>query len=158
VIAPQDGATEGYVPGPTPTPTAVNRRRGFPGKRRINHAEPQPQPTTAAPPAGLSGLALEIWEQLAPECVQLGTLTKLDRLEFEKACRLEAIGRQRLAVIEAGGIEPAKVSQADPTAAMLRFLHQASAIFARYGIGAADRTRIHVEASKPASRWALTAS
>jgi hypothetical protein len=142
------------VPGPKPTPTAKNRLRGYPGKRARNHDEPQPAPTTADPPDDLTGAARELWDRLAPECVRLGMLTAIDRDEFADACLAKVQGHQLLLdpIREARGNAP------DPRNVGLALLKYASSVFARYGVGASDRTRIHAVTTKPESKWARLVS
>ena len=124
---------------PLPTPTALKRLRGNPGKRRLNDAEPTPAPTDATPPPDLSGDALAFWHRHAPELVRLGILTAIDRDEFALGCRMRAKGLDDLA---------------DAPNRALKELAMSSRIFARYGIGAADRSRITASPKKPESRWA----
>ena len=129
-----------------PAPTAIKKLRGNPGQRRLPEHEPQPAATTAEPPRSLTGSALAIWQELAPECVRLTTLTVVDRRQFAKACRLEALADAALAKAEQTGELPTKSAR--------EILRDADRIFARYGIGASDRTRIHVAPPKAESKWA----
>ena len=145
------------MPGPAPLPTAKNRQRGFPGKRTRNHDEPQPAPTTATPPDDLTSAARALWDRLAPECVRLGMLTAIDRDEFADACRAKAEGQRRLAAAEGAPIEII-AGASNPVSQALGLLKYASSVFARYGIGASDRTRIHAVTAKPESKWARLVS
>ena len=131
------------MPGPPKTPTAIRKARGNRGHETFSQFEPQPPATTATPPGELSGAARALWDRLAPELVRLGTLTVIDRDEFAKGCRLEADGW---------------AMQIDEPELALRYLKQASNILGRFGVGASDRTKIHVYPSKPASKWQSLAS
>ena len=131
------------MPGPPKVPTALRKARGNRGHEIFSAFEPQPPATTADPPADLTGEARALWERLAPELVKLGTLTVIDRDEFAKGCRLEAEGWHNFPV---------------DTDLGLRCLKQASTIFGRFGVGASDRTKIHVQPPKPASKWQSLAS
>jgi hypothetical protein len=126
------------VPGPPPIPTRIKRDRGNPGKQRLNEAEPEPAAADATPPADLSGYALDFWHRHAPELVRLGVLTAVDTDEFALGCRMRAKGLEDL--------------DGAPNRA-LRELRMSSMIFARYGIGASDRSRITAHPKKPESRW-----
>jgi phage terminase small subunit len=133
--------------GRRPAPTALKVLRGNPGQRRLNQHEPVPAaPATADPPAGLPDAALLIWQALAPELVRLGVLTVVDRDEFALGCRLRALG---MAALEQSDENWHALGHA------LQMLRQSSSIFARFGIGASDRSRISVVGpKKPESRWA----
>jgi hypothetical protein len=123
----------------TPIPSAIKRLRGNPGKRRLNDREPQPAPTDDTPPPELTGDARALWERHVPEMVRLGLVTALDRDEIKLYCLLRADGLARF--------------KTEPGWA-LRALEQSTRIGARYGIGAADRSRITAHPKKPESRWA----
>jgi hypothetical protein len=128
------------MPGPAAIPTKIKRERGNPGKQRLNDAEPEPAPTDATPPEDLTGYALGFWQRHAPELVRLGCITAVDRDEFAVGCLMRAKGLEDL--------------EAAPNRA-LKELAMSSRIFARYGIGASDRSRItSAHPKKPESRWA----
>jgi len=130
------------VAAPIPTPTALKILRGNPGKRRLNREEPQSLPTDATPPADLPAAAVAIWEERVPELIRMGvmTLALADRGEIAKACRLDALGLARL-------------EQAPSWA--LNAMRDATRIWARFGVGASDRSRITTaHPKKPESRWA----
>jgi hypothetical protein len=126
--------------GPPPIPTRIKKARGTFRPDRV-HNEPQPAPTTAAPPDTLTGSARELWQALAPELVRLGILTAVDREEFAVGCQLRAAGLREL-------------DRTGPTPYALQALRDSSRIFGRYGVGASDRARIHVTPPQPESRWA----
>ena len=126
--------------GPPPAPTALKIQRGNPGKRRLNRHEPEPAPTDATPPEDLPPDALAIWNARVPELIRIGTVTLADRGEVAKACLLDALGRARL--------------ESTPNWA-LNAMRDASRIWARFGVGASDRSRITTaHPKKPESRWA----
>jgi phage terminase small subunit len=131
--------------GRRPAPTALKVLRGNPGQRRLQHEPVPAAPATADPPAGLPEAALLIWQAHAPELVRLGVLTVVDRDEFALGCRLRALGMAALEQYHDDG----------PPLRVLQMLRQSSSIFARFGIGASDRSRISVVGpKKPESRWA----
>lgn len=124
---------------PRPTPTALKILRGNPGKRALNRNEPQPLPTDATPPVSLPPEAVAIWNERVPELIRIGTVTLADRGEVAKACLLDARG---LAALDAS-----------PNWA-LNAMRDATRIWARFGVGASDRSRITATPKKPESKWA----
>jgi P27 family predicted phage terminase small subunit len=77
--------------GPAPTPTALKKLRGNPGKRPLNEAEPTPELATPSVPSHLSKEARREWRRIVPELEKLGLLTKLDRTALAAYC--DAVGR-----------------------------------------------------------------
>lgn len=78
--------------GPAPTPTALRFLRGNPGKRAINHAEPQPDAliegsALAKCPRWMTGMARELWKRVAPGAIRAGLLTVVDLPAFEALCQ-----------------------------------------------------------------------
>jgi len=98
------------------------------------------------PPDDLTGEARVLWTNVVPELVRIGCLTAVDRDEFAVGCRLRAYGLEGLRAGE-------KLSERQ----MQALLHS-SRIFARFGIGASDRTRISVAPPKAPGKWASLAS
>lgn len=74
--------------GPQPAPTALKLERGNPGKRPLNHEEPELAPATHAVPSGLKGRARKEWVRLAEELITKGVLTIGDMHAFEEYCTL----------------------------------------------------------------------
>jgi P27 family predicted phage terminase small subunit len=72
--------------GPQPKPTTLKIAQGNPGKRALNDNEPVPPPGDIACPAWVEGVAREVWDQLAPVCVAMKTLTTADVLTFARYC------------------------------------------------------------------------
>jgi P27 family predicted phage terminase small subunit len=77
-------------PGRRPTPTALKVARGNPGKRALNHDEPEFEPLGNEPPADLKDRARQEWERLAAGLSAAGVLTVADLSCFETYCRLVA--------------------------------------------------------------------
>lgn len=69
-----------------PTPTALKKLAGNPGKRPMNPHEIQP--ATGAPPcpAWLVGDALDEWKRIVPELDRLGVLTSVDHSVLVAHC------------------------------------------------------------------------
>ena len=76
--------------GRRPKPTALKLLRGNPGKRRLNEREPAPPKGDVIRPAHLGPLVTGIWDDLAPGCVAMGTLTVVDVAAFVTLCELQA--------------------------------------------------------------------
>ena len=73
--------------GRTPTPTALKRRNGNPGKRGYNHAEPVPPEGLPECPPHLSEVAQVEWERIAQALYDMGVLTTVDRAALAAYCQ-----------------------------------------------------------------------
>jgi P27 family predicted phage terminase small subunit len=67
-------------------PTALKNLQGNPGKRAINHREPQPNPARPRPPKWLSKAARKQWDRLAKDLHDCGLLTSIDQLALALLC------------------------------------------------------------------------
>lgn len=76
--------------GRRPQPTALKVLRGNPGKRKPNPLEPTP-PTGEVMRPTLSPPAVVFWDELAPICLAMGTLTVADVRPFATLCELQAV-------------------------------------------------------------------
>jgi P27 family predicted phage terminase small subunit len=75
------------MPGPRRQPTALRLLRGNPGKRRINHQEPQPEPLAATCPADLiDPVARAEWDRVASGLITSGQVTTVDRATLIGYC------------------------------------------------------------------------
>lgn len=72
--------------GRRPKPTALKKLQGNPGKRKLNAAEPKPQPGDPTVPKGLSPAAAAEWKSILPELRQLGVLSKIDGKALAAYC------------------------------------------------------------------------
>lgn len=61
-----------------PTPTAIKKLAGNPGKRPMNEHEIKPELGAPLCPTWLTGHAKEEWERIVPELERLGVLTMVD--------------------------------------------------------------------------------
>lgn len=61
-----------------PTPTAIRKLQGNPGKRPLPKREPKPRVEAPKMPTGLSKAAQNEWKRLVAECVRLKIITTLD--------------------------------------------------------------------------------
>ena len=133
------------VSGPPRTPRVIAASRGFPSHRKQNPQEPQPAPATVEAPPNLTGEAKAFWDRHAPELIRIGCLTSVDRDEFAAGCLLRAMGL--------AGLERHRAGETPMTEREMSAMLQSSRIFARFGIGASDRTRIAVPPPKDAGKW-----
>jgi len=65
--------------------------RGNPGRRPINHEEPQPEALSVTSalgkcPAWIKGEAREVWKRVAPAAIKSGLLRLVDLPAFEAYC------------------------------------------------------------------------
>lgn len=88
-----------------PTPTAIKKLAGNPGKRRMNDSEIEPAPGAPECPDWLVGDAREEWERIVPELDRLGVLTRVDNSVLIGHC---ATYGEIVATVKAG--EPLKSS------------------------------------------------
>ena len=77
--------------GRKPKPTALKRAQGNPGKRALNHAEPQPPDGMPSCPVHLSDVAREEWDRVAQVLHDMGVFTVVDRAGLAAYC--QAYGR-----------------------------------------------------------------
>jgi phage terminase small subunit len=137
--------------GRRPKSTALRMLQGNPGKRGINPDEPKPHGAVMKP-VGLSEGADRVWEELAPICLGMGTLTAADVKPFAMLCELEAsvnLSRQwkqhrHKKTMQAG------LQLEQKLASLIR------PYYALFGLEPVSRSRIHVakSAEKTADKWA----
>ena len=153
--------------GRRPAPTALTMLRGNPGKRKPNKNEPRPPSGDVVKPAGLTVSAGAVWDELAPVCLAMGTLTSADVRPFAMLCELQATALKASSQKDAPGFAPFVVSQdfngADVVkihAAVKLERETATAIrpyYALFGLEPISRARISVpkkKADEPESKWA----
>src|SRR5262245_60252914 len=76
------------MPGPPPLPTNLKLFRGNPGKRALNHFEPQPDSRIPPCPKVVQGEARKEWHRMARELHRIGLLTVVDRAALTAYCLL----------------------------------------------------------------------
>ena len=72
--------------GRKPKPTAIKELEGNPGKRALNHKEPQPREGLPSRPAHLHGAAAIEWNRVVKELQEMGVLTRVDRAVLASYC------------------------------------------------------------------------
>jgi hypothetical protein len=123
--------------GRRPRPTSLTVLLGNPSKKRLNEHEP-------LPPTG------EVWKELAPVCLAMGTLTVADVRPFAMLCELEA----SVAVARRWKSKPRTLAKGlkleKDLAAILR------PYYALFGLEPISRARIQVpkQIEAPVSKWA----
>jgi len=135
--------------GPKPTPTAIKKKLGNPGHRKLNDREPIAPNGVIACPQYLTGPARSEWFRLRPILDKMGTLKPVDRNILAAYC--QAYGRYVEAekVLKEKG--PLYLTKSDNviTSPMLwvsnKAVEQMLKLGAELGIGAATRSRIQVE-------------
>jgi P27 family predicted phage terminase small subunit len=73
--------------GPIGKPTAIEIAEGRPGKRAINHREPQPLVVTPKMPKYLDARAKAEWRRLCPILERMSVLTEADYLALGQLCQ-----------------------------------------------------------------------
>lgn len=134
--------------GRRPQPTALTVLRGNPSKKRLNQDEPRPPVGDVVKPAGLSVEAEAVWDELAPVCTYMGTLTAADVQPFWTLCELQATFIKNC--MEKGS-DAFDVRLERETANAMR------PYFEYFGMTPASRARISVPKQKdeaPQSKWA----
>lgn len=71
--------------GRNPTPLAVLKARGS-WKANVKVDEPQGEQSLPEKPGWLTGTASDIWDDLAPQLLAMGTLARCDRDHFARYC------------------------------------------------------------------------
>jgi P27 family predicted phage terminase small subunit len=89
--------------GRKPVPTRLKLMADHPGKRPINHNEPQPAAAFPTCPPELGPVARAEWERLVPELGELGPLTNLDRAALAAYCGAYGLRAEAMAAIQKYG-------------------------------------------------------
>lgn len=140
--------------GRRPTPTAVKKLNGNPGKRALPKNEPRPQGGLPDMPAGMSKDAQKEWKRLAPELDKLGLLTRIDCTAFVVYCECYAsfMGARR-AVEKHGRVLKAEngLLKKNPAVSMMaeamRLMRQ---YLIEFGLTPAARPRVASQMKDPA--------
>ena len=154
--------------GRRPFPTAVTALRGNPSRKKLNENEPQPPAGDPEKPVGLTESASAVWDELAPICVAMGTLTKADVRVFATMCELQATMQQTAAAKDGRELFALeKEDQDDKDSPMVIHIdailklerETATALrpyYALFGLEPVSRARISVpkKSEAPTSKWA----
>lgn len=135
--------------GRRPKPIALRQLQGNPGKRKLTGAVVPPSGAIVVPGA-LSGLGRAVWDEIAPVCLAMGTLTTADVQAFATLCELEATIRQA---------RPWKDQPKTLKAALrieLRYAAQLRAYYALFGLDPVSRARLQTQPTEAdiQNKWA----
>lgn len=147
--------------GPAPAPTALKIMRGNPGKRALNHSEPQPGEFTSDPPPHLDDEAVAEWKRLVPILQRMKVLTEADYIALATLCQAYSTMSQAQKQLRESGLlyktRTGHVSQSP----LLSIVNQNAEIVMRhlreFGMTPSSRSRLSVdkEAPKQDHEWAL---
>lgn len=132
-----------------PKPSAVKALEGNPGKRGINHAEPEPDLLLdLAPPPHLEDRSASVWNEIAPMLARMKVLTVADRLALEMLC--DAVADYRFARDQRGDqfvVRSAKGSDMlnQWLVAQQMSCKRAEPFMAKFGMDPVARSRIIVD-------------
>jgi P27 family predicted phage terminase small subunit len=139
--------------GRKPLPSNVVRLRGNPGKRRINDAEPTPEPGVPDCPSCLGEEAKKEWERLARALGELGLLTRIDRGMLAAYCQAHALWTEAVASIERYGTmvkSPNGFPMQSPYVAVAnKQVEIMGRIAAEFGMTPSSRSRIRASGPAP---------
>jgi phage terminase small subunit len=137
--------------GRRPSPARLTLLRGNPGKRAVNRREPIPPAGVVTMPPGLTPDAVGIWTELAPVCLEMGTLTLADRRAFATLCELQATLQL------ASRWKANRRRRAEGIALEQKMAATIRPYYALFGLEPVSRARIAVprpEAAAAVSKWA----
>lgn len=152
--------------GRRPKPTSLKVLQGNPGKRRLNEAEPKPPPGEVVKPVTLSSGAGVVWDEMAPICLAMGTLTTADRKSFATFCELQSTLEQASACKGQPSYQPFRVALDEASErfvvvidAVLKLERDTAAairpFYEKFGLEPVARARISVQKPEQAvSKWA----
>jgi P27 family predicted phage terminase small subunit len=134
-------------------PLKLHLLHGTSQKSRLNFDEPQPEVSIPDPPPELNGKALDEWNRVAPQLVQLGILTDLDRPGLAAYCASWAQWLEAQEELKKGVIFKAPKT-GYPMVSPWVFIASAAAkqmhrFLTEFGLSPASRTRIKGSAAGP---------
>lgn len=141
---------------------------GFPPSRR-NPNEPQAPEGEVTRPAHLSKMAVDVWDELAPLALSMGTLTVADTAAFGTLCELESTRRHASQQKDAKGWAMFTLSE-DYNGAAKVGVHAAIKVesetsaklrpyYEQFGLSgphARARLKVKKQEPEPVSKWAGT--
>jgi len=137
--------------GRKPTPSAIKRLRGNPGRRPLNEREPKPRPIIPPCPKHLEGEARTEWRRATRRLAACGVLSELDGAGLALLCT--AWGRWVQAEQEIRKYGPivkapkTGVPMQNPWLSVAnKAMEQMMKVLPEFGMTPASRSRIHAEA------------
>lgn len=151
--------------GRRPKPTALHVLNGNPSRKNLNKNEPRPPAGDIAKPAGLTAGAGAVWDEIAPVCLAMGTLTTADIRAFATFCELQSTMQQASASKDGRALfrlereEENDAQVAIVIDAALKLERETAAALRPYyelfGLTPVARARIALpKAEAPVSKWA----
>ncbi len=132
--------------GRKPTPTAIKKLEGNPGKRPLNDKEPRPEHKAPPCPKWLDKEAKKEWKRLASKMEMMGVLTEVDMAAFAGYCQSYARWRENEEFITNNGSlvrTPSGYWQQVPQVSMAQqYLKQMGRFAEQFGLTPASRSRI----------------
>jgi P27 family predicted phage terminase small subunit len=132
--------------GAPPTPTAINKIRGFPGKRKPGADEPMPTIGAPAMPDYLDEVAVQEWNRLMPELLKMRVVTEADAIPLGNLCQAYSILIDAQRQLQKTGILYKTKSGYIQQSPLLGIIHAQTTIvngLAReFGLTPSSRTRI----------------
>lgn len=154
--------------GRRPYPRAIHELRGNPSKKNLNENGVVPPAGDPVKPAGLTSGASAVWDQLAPVCMAMGTLTPADVWVFGTLCELQATMQATSAAKD--GRQLFSLEREDPDDQEHRIVIVLDAIlkqerdtanslkhyYSLFGLEPVSRAKVQApkKADAPASKWA----
>ena len=90
-----------------PKPTAFKVLTGNPGRRRLNHLEPEPGPSKNEVPSWLPDQAKQYWKDLHPMLERIHVMSEADELALSGLCVTYAAWREAHVFLqEHGALHP----------------------------------------------------
>jgi len=135
--------------GRRPKPTAIKKNEGNPGKRKLSKLEPRPAQGEPDRPKHLVGEAKREWERIVPELLDMGVLTKVDRVALCAYCQCYADWcAAKKEVKKFGRIlkAPSGYPVVNPSIGIANTaMREMRAFLIEFGLTPASRTRLKVE-------------
>jgi len=142
--------------GRTPKPTALELAQGCPGKRSINHAEPQPRAVVPRCPTHLDERARKEWRRLVPILMQMRVLTEADGIALGNLCQsYSTMVRAQEKLNEMGILYKAPsgyVMQSPLLAVVNTCIETINKLSREFGLTPAARSRIYASPPQPEPR------
>lgn len=139
--------------GRKPKPTYLKLVKGERRPSRLNVHEPTAPPATAEPPDGLTGHALAKWSELAPQLIEAGVLTELDRDCLLAYCLAFSTVIEAQRVLDRSGVVIKGYRNSPVTNPYLRARNQALEMMRRFaeqlGLSPSSRGRIRADGRRP---------
>ena len=134
--------------GPAPTPTAIKKAEGNPGKRKLNTEEPQRLPGVPECPDHLDAVARKEWGRLSPILMGMKVLTEADYIALGNLCQAYSTLIDAQKHLNKGGIlfkTPSGYIQQNPLLGIIRAqTNIVNGLLREFGLTPSSRTRIAI--------------